>query len=368
MIDTASLPYNAPLEEYQQQADALLAALESGDEAAEWRVKWEHPDFHGKSVSDVRAARLDITDARAVTAREYGFETWADLAEFTDLVKRDHTVDRFEGAVEAVVSGDVARLASLLDAHPELVQARSTRRHHATLLHYLGANGVEGGRQKTPPNAVEVTKLLLDAGAQVDALADLYDGKCTTMSLLVSSAHPAEAGLQAELAETLLDYGTELDGRGFSGQSALMTALTFGYLDTARALAKRGATVDTFPAAAGLGRVEAVTEMLPRADSMEKHVALALAAQLGHAEVVRLLLEAGEDPNRYNPDGVHAHSTPLHQAALADHAEVVRVLVNGGARLDMRDKVYGGTPLGWAVHGNRKRIAEYLGSLGAGET
>ena len=58
----------------------------------------------------------------------------------------------------------------------------------------IGANGVEGGRQKTPPNAVEVAKMLLDAGAEVDALADLYESKCTTMSMLVSSSHPAESG------------------------------------------------------------------------------------------------------------------------------------------------------------------------------
>jgi hypothetical protein len=33
-------------------------------------------------------------------------------------------------------------------------------------LHYIGANGVEGERQKTPANAVEVARILLDAGAE----------------------------------------------------------------------------------------------------------------------------------------------------------------------------------------------------------
>jgi uncharacterized protein (TIGR02246 family) len=53
------------------------------------------------------------------------------------------------------------------------------------------------------------------------------------------------------------------------------------------------------------------------------------------ADIVRLLLDAGEDPNRYNPDGLHSHSTPLHQAALAGHDAVVRLLVERGARLDI---------------------------------
>ena len=53
--------------------------------------------------------------------------------------------------------------------------------------------------------------------------------------------------------------------------------------------------------------------MLPSASADDRHRALALASQLGHAGVVGVLLDAGEDPNRYNPPGTHAHSPPLHQ-------------------------------------------------------
>ena len=45
--------------------------------------------------------------------------------------------------------------------------------------------------------------LLLEAGAEVDALADLYGGQYTTMSMLVSSCHPANAGVQVALVDTL---------------------------------------------------------------------------------------------------------------------------------------------------------------------
>jgi ankyrin repeat protein len=270
--------------------------------------------------------------------------------------------------VEAVVAGDTAALAAMLREHPQLARARSTRRHHATLLHYVAANGVEHGRQKTPANAVEVAKLLLDAGAQVDAVADMYDHQCTTMSMLVSSCHPANAGLQAALAETLLDYGAAFAGPGTNWQSALMTALAFGYLDTAKALAARGAPVDNIAAAAGLGRLEDATRLLLSADNQSRHIALALAAQHGHAEVVRLLLEVGEDPNRFNPEGFHSHATPLHHAALYGHIDVVRLLVERGARLDIQDTVYRGTPLGWALHGQQTAVADYLREQGATET
>ena len=365
MNSTDPLPYRATLEQYQRQADPLFDAVKSGDEAAAWRFKWLHPRFRGKSVTDVRAATLDVTDAQVVVAHEYGFENWADLAQFTVAVSRDGPVERFEAAVEAVVSGDVVALRSMLRENPGLVRARSTRRHHATLLHYVGANGVEGGRQKTPVNAVEVAKILLDAGAEVDALADMYDNKCTTMSMLVSSCHPAKARLQAALAETLLDYGAALDGPGSAWRSALMTALAFGYLSTAEALARRSGSVNSLAAAAGLGRLEDTARLLPLADSQSRHIALALAAQHGHTEVVRMLLDAGEDPSRYNPDGYHSHATPLHHAALSNHAEVVRLLVERGARLDIEDTVYRGTPLDWANYGERTEIAEYLRARGA---
>jgi hypothetical protein len=58
--------------------------------------------------------------------------------------------------------------------------------------------------------------------------------------------------------------------------------------------------------------------------SEKRHCALVLASQYGHAEIVSLLLDAGKDPNRYNPIGIHAHSTPLHQAVAGGHDLVVR--------------------------------------------
>jgi hypothetical protein len=354
--------YLRSVDEYQREAEALLAALRSGDQDAHWRFKWEHPRFRGQTVDAVNAATLDISDAQLVVARQHGFEDWPHLVQFGEAVKKDASVARFETAVEAAVSGDADTLRKILREDPNLARARSMRRHHATLLHYVAANGVEGVRQKTPSNAVEIARTLLDAGAEADALADMYDEKCTTMSMLVSSSPPAEAGLQIALAETLLDYGAALVGPGSNWRSALMTALTFGFLPTAHALARRGAPVDNVAAAAGLGRVQETARLLPEADAKSRHIALALAAQLGHAAVVQLLLEAGEDPNRFNPDGFHSHATPLHHAALASHPDVVEVLVEGGARLDICDTIYRGTPLDWALYAGRTKIAEYLRS------
>ena len=121
----------------------------------------------------------------------------------------------------------------------------------------------------------------------------------------------------------------------------------------------RGARID-LPVAAALGRIEDARRLLPDTGSEDRHLAFALAAQFGQVEIVRLLLDAGENPNRYNPVGGHSHTTPLHQAAGAGHHELVRLLVERGARLDLKDILWGATPAGWARQAGRTEIEAYL--------
>lgn len=85
-----------------------------------------------------------------------------------------------------------------------------------------------------------------------------------------------------------------------------------------------------------------------------------MATDLGQFEIVKLLLEAGVDPNRYNPVGSHSHTTPLHQAAGRGYENIVRLLIEHGARLDTKDLLWNGTPADWAKHGGRKELEASL--------
>jgi ankyrin repeat protein len=89
-----------------------------------------------------------------------------------------------------------------------------------------------------------------------------------------------------------------------------------------------------------------------------------MAVVNGHSTAVRLCLEAGADPNQRVP--VHRHAMPLHQAALRDDVEAMKLLVAHGARLDERDTLWDGTPLGWAVHNGCRNAEAYLRALQEG--
>ncbi len=322
---------------------------------------------------EAQALTLDLPpdDARSALAKRYDFADWQSLSTFVAAIaRRDPAVYPFEAAVDAVVEGDLPTLQSLLHNHPDLVHARSTRVTHfdpsvhgATLLHYVAANGTEGYRQKSPANAVAIAAALLDAGAAVDSLAHLYGGQCSTMSLLVSSHHPAQAGVQVALVDLLVAHGAAVTNLGTGNWvSPLETALVFGYRPAAEALMRHGAPI-TLPAAAALGLAKEVQNLLPTADPISRHRALALAAQSGQLETTTILLDAGEDPNRFNPPGTHGHTPPIHQAIWNGHLAVVRLLVERGARLDIADTVHHGTPLGWAHYGGQHEIVKYLESL-----
>ena len=382
MQPITAVPFDSDLGDYEDQAEALLDAWRAGDADAVALVHRRHPRFLDDKIkwlprpmsdAEVGASPFDIDDARLTVARWYEFADWPSLSAHVDAVTmRGSPTADFEAAVEAVVGGDVGMVEEALRDNPGLIRARSKRVtcfdppvHRATLLHYLAANGVEGYRQKSPSNAVEVAVALLAAGAEPDALGSMYGGESATMSMLVSSTPPAEAGVQVPLVDTLVDYGAAVEARGSGAwTSPLLTALAFGFIDAARALIRRGARMDTVAAAAGMGDREKVLGLLPTASPVDRHKALALATQHGHTDIVALLLTAGEDPSRYNPEGNHAHSTPLHQAVWSGHEDIVRLLVERGARLDIKDRIYQGTPLGWATHGGKTAIADYLRAHG----
>jgi hypothetical protein len=360
------LPPNPNLDHLKYQAKDLLKEHSAATPGVAQRIREFHPRFSRATDAEIFVAHLSLSDAQLAIAREYGFPSWTrlkvhlekpTLSDQLHLPHHERIEDAaFHRAVELLDAGDAAGLRAHLNQHPNLVHQRVTFEggnyfRNPTLLEFVAENPVRHGT--LPDNIGEVAKIILDAGVDPSALNE-------TLMLVSTGSVPRECGRQLPLIDLLCDHGADPD-------SALHATLLHGELEAANALIGRGARID-LPVAAGLGRLGDARRLLPGANRADRHLALALAAQFGHVEIVRLLLDAGEDPNRYNPVGGHSHSTPLHQAAAAGHAELVQLLVERGARLDLKDVLWRATPADWARHEGRTEIEAYLrGKMGSGK-
>jgi hypothetical protein len=355
-----TLPENPSLEHLRYQAKDLLKAHAELDAAAAQRLREFHPRCAKASDAEIFAAPIRLTDAQLAIAREYGFASWARLkrrvekpkpADDVRLAHHERIEDPvFRRGVELLDSGDAEGLRAHLKLYPDLVRQHvefegGNYFRNPTLLEFIAENPRRHG--KMPENIFEITQVILDAGAEHSAIDETL--------MLVATGSVAREWQQIPLIRLLCDRGAD------PNRAAEAAAVLFE-TPAVVALKQCGARM-TLPLAAASGAYEQVRSLLLNAEPRERQLALALAAQYGYAYAVEILLDAGVDPNRFNPPGGHSHSMPLHQAALNGHLEVVKLLVSHGARTDVKDILFGGTPLGWAHHAGKKEVEAYLRGL-----
>ena len=366
-MPTKQLPANPSLAHLKHQAKDLIREHTSREPSSAQRLREFHPSLRLATDHEIFSTHLTLGDAQLAIAREYGFASWTrlkhhiewpDLGDNLALPHHERIDDAvFRQAVNLIDAGDVSGLSRLLKANPNLIHQRvlfegGNYFRNPGLLEFIAENPVRHGT--LPPNIVAVAVILLEAGPEQRSVND-------TLGLVVSGRVTRECKVQIPLIDVLCKYGADPN-------SPLHPAVLHGEFEAVYQLIRWGARPDLSMLAA-LGETEEFLSRLPLSDSGQRHLALALAAQFGHTEIVRALLDAGEDPNRYNPPGSHSHATPLHQAALAGHLGVVRLLVERGARLDTKDVIWQGTPADWAQHCGRTEVESYLRELfAAGQT
>lgn len=387
--DAVPLPVHPNLEAYKKRAKELVKAANppASGVLSGWLKNWIETltqltniksspsadseeritQFEQFVNSQKSSGKLSLTKAQFILARAHGFESWPKFSRHLKALARVHSPAKdFEAAADAIVNGDIATLKRLLRRNPGLVRARSPRRHHATLLHYVAANGVEDYRQKTPAKAVEIAQILLDAGAEADATAEIYGPHDTALGLVATSIHPQRAGLQESLMSLLLarvgPKALSVDSQK-EEQNLVASCLANGRLRAAEFLAGKGVPLN-FEAAAGLGGLDTVTSFFDekgepsnRATRTEMECGLFWACEYGRNDVVELLLQKGVSLAARSPDG----QSPLHWAVIGGQTETVKLLLAHGANLEARNS-YGGSVLGqalWsAVHDDRE--SDYL--------
>jgi hypothetical protein len=356
-MDAKQLPFRPNLEQFRKQAKELLKRRKTNDVIQ--RIKKFHPRLKG--LTEAQLETFSLADAQWVIAREHAFESWPKfIKHIQEIARANSPVSKFELAADAIVTGDLPALISLLRENPELARARSTRAHGAPLIHYVAANGVEDFRQKTPKNIVAVTRALLRAGAEVDATTAEYGSASTALGLAATSYHPAAAGVQLELLDALLEAGACLNGAP-GGWNPAVAALHNGRGDAAMFLAERGAYLD-LEAAAGTERLDILPLYINEDGSLkggatkkQLEYGFIWACEYGRTSAVKFLLERGVRTDSSPTCG----ETGLHWAAYGGHAEIVELLLGANAPVNATEQSHRGTPLGWAVYGWNHQAPEF---------
>ena len=284
-----------------------------------------------------------------------------DLAQFT-------LHPRFDEAVAALDAGDVARLGQLLAAEPALVHARTNldRRHGyfagATLLHHVAGNPNRG---PLPPNIVDVARLLLERGTDVNA-STLGRNGGTTIGLVATSKLASDSDVSGALIDLLLQHGATLD------LDDLDSPLANHAPRAAEKMIELGAQVDVCSAAA-LGRMDWLRRFFDNEGRLRSRPtrhgtlvterdAIGLAALFAYvnrrSDAVDFLLE--KDGN-WDMIGVN-NGALLHRAAWAGDLPMVQRLVAKGADISNRDNPFTSTPLSWAQHNKQAHVFDWMRS------
>jgi ankyrin repeat protein len=277
-MDAQELPARPSLEQYKKQAKDLvkvfkaLRTRKSGDPEAIQRVKKHHPRLAKLPDSEVTSAKFALADAQLVIAREHGFENWPKFAKHIEALTGERSV------------------ASLDDPRSAFIEAACVPRDSG---HASGT--------------LELAEAILAAHPGV-ASSDIHTAAILGDDIAVRrflARDPGNATVKGG------PHGWDaLTHLCFSRYLRLDRARSNGFVRAATALLDAGASANT-------GWMEENHEPRPEWES-----ALYGAAGVAHhAELTRLLLERGADPND--------DETPYHAPETHDNA-ALKILVESG--------------------------------------
>ena len=188
-------------------------------------------------------------------------------------------------------TGDAAKVRSLL-AEGAGVDARD-------------AGGVTALVAAAYGNHVEVARLLLDAGADVNAKDETEQS-----AYLIATS---EVGDDTRLLELTLANGADVDAKDSYNGTGLIRAADRGHVAIVERLLETEIEIDHVNRLGWTALLEAI--ILGGGDRR-------------HTDVVRLLVDAGADVNLADAEGV----TPLAHARRREYEEIVVLLERAGAR------------------------------------
>jgi len=202
----------------------------------------------------------------------------------------------------------------------------------------------------------DLVQRLIDRGADVNAVNSIGS----------TPLHMAVARRRQDVIELLLARGADINVAGPGASAAVDIAVSRGDKEMVRYLVGKGAVIGLHAAVArgDRDRVDALLSAgadpnaIARWDCI-KQAPLGLAARLGRAQIVHLLVRRGADIAATDDGG----ETALHKAARSGHNVAVALLLRNGADPNVQDRG-NCTPLHECVHAGRLEAARLL--IGAG--
>ncbi len=208
---------------------------------------------------------------------------------------------------------------------------------------------------------IDIVDIILDAGAQVNAVDDLSE------TALMSAAEKGHT----EIAQALIDNGADVNARNTLGDTALMLAV-FGNIETVKTLWNADADIHitnnygetALKFAIMWGNTETVQTILDanaeinRANNLD--TALIFAASNNRPKITRMLLDKGSNVNATDSKS----NTPLIWAARNGHPEIVQILLSANANVNATN-IYGKTALCLAKRRKHDEMAQILIDAGA---
>ena len=310
------------------------------------RSQWWAGDFHILEVTSPEAAQRLIERGAEITAHAAAEQGWLDWLEAA--YRKDASIVNLrggDGKTPLHYATDPAVMDWLLARGAEL-EARDLDHASTPLQWQLGARNHEAARA------------LADRGAQVDVFAAVMLGEMELVERALA-AHPQ--AIRARVNQAGYELTPPADGShqyvyafNAAGLSPHQVALECGQAEIfARLLERSPADLQllAYCAAgdrAGAERLAAAhPDIVPQLADGDRRQ-LIHAAWTGKAEVVALMASLGFDLHIRDDDAM----TPLHAAAFHGFAEVIRILLEADddPPLDWLNG-YDGTPLGTCMYG-----------------